>query len=71
MVHFKNMPDALQALSIVYKVSQPEAVSVLTVGKGENNLMGLLETACLLSLGTQNVSFHMKRETSWRDRLDF
>jgi hypothetical protein len=49
MVHFENVPDTFQTLSILYKVSQTGAVSVFTVGReeGENNLKGLLETASL------------------------
>jgi hypothetical protein len=52
MVHFINVPDTFQTISIVYKVSQSGALSVFTVGEeeGENNLMGLLETACLYHL---------------------
>jgi hypothetical protein len=48
-VHFKNVPDGFQTLSILYKISQTGAVSVFTVGReeGENNLKDLLETASL------------------------
>jgi hypothetical protein len=47
-VHFKNVPDGFQTLSILYKISQTGAVSVFTVEReGENNLKDVLETASL------------------------
>lgn len=50
MVHFKYVPDTFQTLSIDRKVSQPGAVSVFTVREEGENVMGLLETACLYHL---------------------